>query len=64
MPLTVVSVGYPLARVSDKTAGGAEQVLSILDAAMVRHGHRSLVLAPAGSRCHGLLIRWSPCTYL
>jgi len=56
MPLTVVSVGYPLARVSDNTAGGAEQVLSILDAAMVRHGHRSLVLAPAGSRCHGLLI--------
>ena len=56
MPLTVLSVGYPLAKVSYNTAGGAEQVLSILDAAMVRHGHRSLVLAPAGSRCHGLLI--------
>jgi len=56
MPLTVLSVGYPLAKVSDSTAGGAEQVLSILDAALVREGHHSLVLAPAGSRCHGLLV--------
>ncbi len=56
MPLTVLSVGYPLAKVSDNTAGGAEQVLSMLDVALVREGHHSLVLAPAGSRCHGLLI--------
>ena len=50
MPLTVLSVGYPLAKVSDNTAGGAEHVLSMLDAALVREGHHSLVLAPAGSR--------------
>jgi glycosyltransferase involved in cell wall biosynthesis len=56
MPLTVLSVSYSLAHVSRKTAGGAEQVLSTLDEALVRAGHRSLVLAPAGSRCHGLLI--------
>jgi CelD/BcsL family acetyltransferase involved in cellulose biosynthesis/glycosyltransferase involved in cell wall biosynthesis len=56
MPLTVLSVGYPLAKVSDHTAGGAEQVLSILDRGLVRAGHRSMVLAPAGSRCRGLLI--------
>ncbi len=56
MPLTVLSVSYPLARVSENTAGGAEQVLAILDEALVRRGHRSLVLAPAGSRCYGLLI--------
>lgn len=56
MPLTVLSVSYPLAHVSPKTAGGAEQVLSILDKALVRAGRRSLVLAPAGSRCDGLLI--------
>jgi glycosyltransferase involved in cell wall biosynthesis len=56
MPLTVLSVGFPLAKVSYNTAGGAEQVLSILDATWVRHRHRSLLLAPAGSRCHGLLI--------
>ncbi len=56
MPLTVLSVGYPLAKVSDSTAGGAEQVLSSLDAALVRRGHHSLVLAPAGSRGRGLLV--------
>jgi glycosyltransferase involved in cell wall biosynthesis len=56
VPLTVLSVSYPLARVSENTAGGAEQVLAILDEALVRCGHRSLVLAPAGSRCYGLLI--------
>jgi glycosyltransferase involved in cell wall biosynthesis len=56
MSLTVLSVGYPLAKVSESTAGGAEQVLAILDEALVRHGHRSLVLAPVGSKCHGLLI--------
>jgi glycosyltransferase involved in cell wall biosynthesis len=56
MPLTLLSVGYPLAKVSANTAGGAEQVIVILDEALVRHGHRSLVLAPVGSQCHGLLI--------
>ncbi len=56
MSLTVLSVSYSLAHVSRKTAGGAEQVLTTLDEAMVRAGHRSLVLAPAGSRCDGLLI--------
>lgn len=57
MALTVLSAGYPLAQVSQHTAGGAEQVLSMLDAALVRAGHKSLVLAPAGSRCEGLLIQ-------
>jgi glycosyltransferase involved in cell wall biosynthesis len=57
MPLTVLSVSYPLAPVSVRTAGGAEQVLAMLDAALVRAGHRSLVLAAAGSRASGLLIR-------
>ena len=56
MPLTVLSVSYPLAPVSPNTAGGAEQILAVLDKALVRTGHRSLVLASAGSRCHGVLI--------
>ncbi len=56
MGLTVLSVSYPLAQVSPGTAGGAEQVLATLDESVVRAGHRSLVLAPAGSRCFGLLI--------
>jgi glycosyltransferase involved in cell wall biosynthesis len=54
VPLTVLSVAYPLARVSEGTAGGAEQVLLTIDEALVEHGHRSLVLAAAGSRCYGL----------
>lgn len=56
MSLTVLSVGYPLAKVSPATAGGAEQVLLTIDKALVAAGHHSLVLAPEGSRCHGLLI--------
>ena len=56
MPLTVLSVSYSLAHVSRKTAGGAEQVLATIDEALVSAGHKSIVLAPAGSRCHGLLI--------
>ena len=56
MILTVLSVSYPLAKVLPATAGGAEQVLATIDRALVLKGHRSLVLAPAGSRCQGLLI--------
>jgi glycosyltransferase involved in cell wall biosynthesis len=57
MPLTVLNVSYPLARVSGNTAGGAEQVLATIDEALVRAGHRSIVVAPTGSRCNGLLIQ-------
>src|SRR5437764_5218062 len=56
MRLTVLSVSYPLAKVSPATAGGAEQVLAAIDSGLVSAGHRSLVLAPEGSRCSGLLI--------
>jgi glycosyltransferase involved in cell wall biosynthesis len=54
--LKVLSVSYPLAKVSPCTAGGAEQVLSMLDQELVSAGHHSIVLAPAGSHCEGLLI--------
>jgi len=56
MRLTVLSVSYPFAKVSPGTAGGAEQVLAAIDSGLVSAGHRSLVLAPEGSRCGGLLI--------
>lgn len=56
MPLTVLSVGYPLAPVSQTTAGGAEHILATLDEALVKAGHRSLVIAPEGSRCRGTLL--------
>jgi glycosyltransferase involved in cell wall biosynthesis len=54
--LTVLSVAYPFAPVSPDAVGGAEQVLSALDAALVEHGHRSIVVASAGSRVRGLLL--------
>lgn len=54
--LTILSVGYPLAPVTPDPAGGAEQVLAQLDRALVAAGHRSIVVAPAGSRVAGELV--------
>jgi glycosyltransferase involved in cell wall biosynthesis len=53
--MTVLSAGYPFARVEPDAVGGAEQVLCAVDAAMVRAGFRSVVLAPAGSVVRGEL---------
>lgn len=53
MPLTVLSVAYPFAAVGPDSVGGAEQVLSHLDGALVRAGHRSLVVAREGSKVAG-----------
>jgi glycosyltransferase involved in cell wall biosynthesis len=53
---TVLSIAYPLAPVTPDTAGGAEQVLALLDAAIVAAGGRSLVIAPAGSVVAGTLL--------
>ena len=44
MPLTVLSVGYALAPVGPDAVGGAEQILSALDRALVTAGHRSIVI--------------------
>ena len=56
MSLTILSIGYPLAPVAENTAGGAEQILAILDEALVASGHRSIVIAPEDSHCRGTLI--------
>jgi glycosyltransferase involved in cell wall biosynthesis len=56
MSLTILSVGYPLAHVGPDAVGGAEQILSALDEAFVRAGHRSIVLAPEGSITRGELV--------
>lgn len=56
MALTILSVAYPLAPVGPDAVGGAEQILSALDAAFVARGHRSLVVAAEGSCCRGELI--------
>src|SRR2546421_8305466 len=56
MRLTVLNVAFPLAPVGPDAVGGAEQVLSLLDRALVEAGHRSIVLACEGSRTRGELI--------
>src|SRR5437868_15054987 len=56
MALTVLSVAYPFAPVSPDSVGGAEQVLGQIDHALVRGGHRSIVIACEGSRVAGTLV--------
>ncbi|MBZ0157307.1 MAG: glycosyltransferase family 4 protein [Alphaproteobacteria bacterium] len=56
MGLTVINVAYPLAPVRQDTPGGAEHVLSLLDGALVRGGHRSVVVACEGSSTAGALV--------
>jgi glycosyltransferase involved in cell wall biosynthesis len=55
MNLTVLNVAYPLAPVGPDAVGGAEQVLTRIDAALVAAGHESIVLAQEGSRAAGAL---------
>jgi glycosyltransferase involved in cell wall biosynthesis len=54
--LTVLNVAYPLAPVGPDAVGGAEQVLTWLDAALVRAGLRSIVVACEGSATAGMLV--------
>jgi glycosyltransferase involved in cell wall biosynthesis len=56
MGLTVLSVAYPFAPVGPDTAGGAEHVVHQLDQALVRAGHRSIVVAREDSRVDGTLV--------
>ena len=56
MSFTVLSVAYPLTQVGEDAVGGSEQILTLLDRALTRAGHRSLVLAAEGSAVYGELI--------
>ncbi len=53
--LTVLNIAYPLAPVGIDSVGGSEQVLSSLDHALAAAGHRSIVIACAGSQVAGEL---------
>lgn len=57
--LAVLNVGFPFAPVGPDAVGGAEQILSRLDHALVEAGHRSFVLAADGSRALGILTELS-----
>lgn len=52
---TVLSVAYPLAPVGPDATGGAEQILTTLEAGLVRAGWRSIVVAIEGSDVAGTL---------
>jgi glycosyltransferase involved in cell wall biosynthesis len=52
----ILSVAFPFAPVSEDPVGGAEQVLSRIERAIVAAGHRSLVIAQRGSSVAGELL--------
>ncbi|HXT13466.1 MAG TPA: glycosyltransferase family 4 protein [Candidatus Angelobacter sp.] len=54
--MTILSVAYALAPVAPGAVGGAEQVLSRLDAELTRAGHQSIVVACEGSQVSGRLL--------
>lgn len=56
MALTVLSIAHPLAAVTPHAVGGAEQILSALDRALLQAGHRSVVIGCAGSKVAGELL--------
>ncbi len=56
MRLHVLSVAYPFAIVGAGCVGGAEQVLTSLEAELVAGGHRSTVVARDGSTVAGRLL--------
>lgn len=55
--LNILSVAFPFAAVRTDTAGGAEQVLAMIDEALVEAGHNSVVIACEGSKVKGKLIK-------
>src|SRR5436190_18963031 len=56
LTLTVLSVAYPFSPVSSECAGGAEQIVGMLDWGLTAAGYRSIVLACEGSRGAGTLV--------
>jgi glycosyltransferase involved in cell wall biosynthesis len=58
--LSILTVAYPLAPVGPDAVGGAEQIASALDRALVAAGHRSTVLACDGSQVAGELVSTGP----
>lgn len=56
VPMKILNVAYPFAPVHEDTAGGAEQVVRMLDRALCRAGHASFVIASAGSEVDGNLL--------
>ena len=56
MKLVVLNVAYPFAPVGPRTLGGAEKLVTRLDAALAQSGHESFVMACEGSVTEGILL--------
>lgn len=56
MALTILSVAYPFAVMGPGSVGGAEQILTVLEAELVSQGFDSLVVAREGSVPAGRLL--------
>jgi glycosyltransferase involved in cell wall biosynthesis len=56
MPLTILSVAYPLTPVGPNAVGGSEQILTSVDYALKEAGYRSIVVACEGSETAGELV--------
>jgi glycosyltransferase involved in cell wall biosynthesis len=54
--VTVLSVAYPLLPVGPGSAGGAEQILYLIERGLVTRGFESIVIAAEGSRVSGQLL--------
>jgi glycosyltransferase involved in cell wall biosynthesis len=54
--MNVLSVAYPLFPVSADSAGGAEQILFLVERGLAAAGHRSVVVAARGSQVSGELV--------
>lgn len=59
--MTILNVAYPFAPVGPNAVGGAEQVLTALDHALVEGGHHSVVVACDHSETRGELVASVPC---
>ena len=54
--MTILSIAYPLMPVGPDSAGGAEQILFLIERGVVNAGHQSVVIAAKGSLVSGKLI--------
>lgn len=62
LPKRILYISYPLLTVSEESAGGAEQMLWVLEREMNKRGVKTTVAASAGSRVSGdLFVTGEPC---
>src|SRR5215468_2979677 len=51
----ILYVAYPLLPITDESCGGAEQMLSVVEAEMANRGHLTTIAACTGSQAAGVV---------